>query len=568
MVYPKFIFFLIAVMIGGFAFSQNEKYPYQDNIEKLLINKKSQQVLDIVNSKLRNTNNENEINLLLCYKIEALIDFELYSDAILLSDRIIHSNKKNTDVLLQTYILRELTYEILEDFPKASIELDKAEQILEANPHLKPKFFINYLVRKSSLIRMMDKNGYEKYASQAISYSKETPYKNYLSSAYLLLGFYYRDRDFNKSFFNFQKAKEQCRIDGDIDGLIGKYINLADLYENKNDFVNIKKYLDSANIYINQTNQNSTKAWLFEKKADFFEANKQYDSALVNHKKYKKFYDLYDFSKKKMKLDELDYKAENIRQKQISEDTSENVKIVLGLLLFCVFVLIILGYLLRKIAISKNKIDKQNIIIQEDVVKQQKLLENRTFLLKELNHRIKNNFAIILSLINIQKDDIEDKKSKTKLEDLHSRIHTIALAQDLYQYNFDSNETKYLDLKKYFIDILQSIIHSNARKISYKMEAEDHMMIDTTDALPSGLIMNELLINSYKHAQNHAGDELEIVISLKKLHDKILLEYRDNGTYFEKEKNKDSLGLILIEGMVKQMNGDMVRKNFDYKITF
>ena len=67
MVYPKFIFFLIAVMIGGFAFSQNEKYPYQDNIEKLLINKKSQQVLDIVNSKLRNTNNENEIILLLCY---------------------------------------------------------------------------------------------------------------------------------------------------------------------------------------------------------------------------------------------------------------------------------------------------------------------------------------------------------------------------------------------------------------------------------------------------------------------------------------------------------------------
>ena len=145
----KLVFCFFSILLGVFAWTQETKFSYQDNIEKLLIAKNSQTIIDFVNVKLKHSKNEKEINLLLCYKMEALMHFELYNDAILLSDKIVNSANNYPEVLLQTFILRELNFEILENFKEASKELDKAEKLLAAHAKLKPKFYIHFLIRKS-----------------------------------------------------------------------------------------------------------------------------------------------------------------------------------------------------------------------------------------------------------------------------------------------------------------------------------------------------------------------------------------------------------------------------------
>ncbi|AZI39496.1 sensor histidine kinase [Epilithonimonas vandammei] len=564
----KLVFCFFSILLGVFAWTQETKFSYQDNIEKLLIAKNSQTIIDFVNVKLKHSKNEKEINLLLCYKMEALMHFELYNDAILLSDKIVNSANNFPEVLLQTFILRELNFEILENFKEASKELDKAEKLLAAHAKLKPKFYIHFLIRKSSLMRLLHKKNYQNLSLQAISYSDSTTYKNHLSSAYLLMGIYYRDNDFNKSLSYYEKAKNQCYLNGDDDGFILLNINASKLFLKKGDLPNTKKYLDIATQHINKTNRNYTKSVLFEKKSDYFFEKKQYDSAYINYRKFKEYDDRYDFSKKKMLLEEREFIIENNRQIALRNQATKNARITSIILLFVVLLLVVLGFLLRKILKINKQIIRQKLTLEQNSEKLEKLLNNRIFLLKEMNHRIKNNLAIILSLVNIQKNDSKDEKNKVRFDALYRRIHTIALAQDLYKYDFEANETRVLDLKKYFIDILQSIIHSNTKKIEYEMQAEDGIMISTADALPSGLILNELLTNSYKHSQNQNNDQLKVFISLKIEQNQIIIEYYDNGTNFEQEIRKDNIGLELIEGMVKQMNGQMERKKFNYKISF
>lgn len=562
----SFCFFL--PLACSFVLAKNIYYPYQKKTEKLLVSKQSQNVLNFVNRKLRHNITPEEYNLLLCYKVEALMDFELYTEAIFLSENIINSASSSDELKLRTHILRELNYEILENFPLANIELEKAEKILRSNPPLKPEYYLNFLVRKSSLMRLTVKPGYEKIAQEAILYHSISRNKNHLSSAYLLMGIFYRTRDYQKAIYYFEQAKKQSLEIGDYDGYIGRCIVLSDLHFSHRFFQKAKSNLEVAFMYINRTNQNSTKAWLLQKKSDFFAFTKNYDSAYINLKKSKEYDDIYNFKLKKLKLKELDYQKENIKQKKISSNAIRNSRKLLTILILCIVMVAILGYLAKKINNNNVKIRKQKILIEGNAVKLEKLVDNRTYLLKELNHRIKNNFAIILSLIKIQKDDLEDLKAKEKLEDLYGRVYTISLAQDLYKYNFDSNETKFLNLKNFFIDIIQSISASNERFAKFDLQAENHLTVNTEVALPIGLIFNELLINSYKHAKSEENQAIEIFIMLQKIKNQISFSYHDNGTYFKEKSRIDGLGILLIDSMVKQLDGQIERKNFNYKITF
>ena len=82
-----------------------------------------------------------------------------------------------------------------------------------------------------------------------------------------------------------------------------------------------------------------------------------------------------------------------------------------------------------------------------------------------------------------------------------------------------------------------------------------------------GLLINELVTNSIKRAQS-GDDQLVIALELKKTNDAIELNYSDNGTVFNFENNNNSLGLLIIEGMIKQLKGNYAREKANYKIVF
>ena len=187
-------------------------------------------------------------------------------------------------------------------------------------------------------------------------------------------------------------------------------------------------------------------------------------------------------------------------------------------------------------------------------------LKEKEVLLRELYHRTKNNMQVVSSLIGLKSASIKDEQMKNILHEMKNRIQTIALVhQKLYQ----SQNLSRVDLKEYITDLVNLLINSYAAeqdKITFTLNLENiNVLIDT--AVPCGLIINELISNSYKHA--FPGDmKGNIDIRLKKLEeDTIELVISDNGIGIPDGFNllgKNTLGMQVFYNIAtEQLMGDV-----------
>ncbi len=192
-------------------------------------------------------------------------------------------------------------------------------------------------------------------------------------------------------------------------------------------------------------------------------------------------------------------------------------------------------------------------------------LKEKETLLQEIHHRVKNNMAVISSLLSLQANSTGDERLKIALMDSKNRVQSMsAIHETLYQ----SESLSSIDLNGYISKLTKAVAqnYALARKVSLKIEAE-HIFIGVKQASPLGLIVNELITNSFKHAfpENQEG-EIKIRL-LKTQQDQIELEYADDGIGITENFNlqkADSLGLKLIKMLAEnQLDGsiDMESKN-------
>ncbi|PCJ81347.1 MAG: hypothetical protein COA57_14435 [Flavobacteriales bacterium] len=213
----------------------------------------------------------------------------------------------------------------------------------------------------------------------------------------------------------------------------------------------------------------------------------------------------------------------------------------------------------------------ENKNAQEEI---KKSLAEKEVLLKEVHHRVKNNLQIVSSLLNLQADTAGSKELASLLRDSQGRIRTMSVTHEsLYQ----RDSLTQIDLKAYIAQLIDGIIEVDARRgLKVKLDIsvpEIYLQIDTM--VPIGLMVNELVTNSLKHAfvKRKRGC---INVSLKKAKDKeYILSYSDDGIglpkNFEKEKSK-SLGMELIDCFVEQLEGKISltsnNKGLQYSIRF
>jgi PAS domain S-box-containing protein len=184
-------------------------------------------------------------------------------------------------------------------------------------------------------------------------------------------------------------------------------------------------------------------------------------------------------------------------------------------------------------------------------------LKEKELLLREIHHRVKNSLQIISSLLLLQASEIDDEEIIEMYKESENRIHTIALIHEsLYQ----STDISNINFKNYVEILVEDIMHSynvDTNQIKTMLELCDFELgIET--AIPLGLIINELISNSLKHAFNGKG---EIRVVLEKDNDNIYtLTVKDNGIglpdNFDYE-NTSSLGLQLVNALVNQIEGKM-----------
>lgn len=189
-------------------------------------------------------------------------------------------------------------------------------------------------------------------------------------------------------------------------------------------------------------------------------------------------------------------------------------------------------------------------------------LNEKNVLLAEIHHRVKNNLAVISGLLELQIWGSEDEKYVDILKESQLRIQSIALVHEKLYQNDNFADIKIIDYVKELAEAIRDSFKVPGKKIKVCFDLKT-LSMTINQAIPFSLILNESLVNIYKHA--FVGrSEGEINISLKKENKKIILQVMDNGVGLKRdvmEANEQTLGMTLIDTLTQQLEGSYNFRN-------
>lgn len=191
-------------------------------------------------------------------------------------------------------------------------------------------------------------------------------------------------------------------------------------------------------------------------------------------------------------------------------------------------------------------------------------LDEKGVLLREVHHRVKNNLASIVGLINLQKKTLADPAIRAEFDELGGRIHSMALVHEML---FKSLTMGRIDVHGYFEALASHLSDAfdpgGAIRLTVDAQVVD---MDLDNAIPCGLIANELVTNAFKYAfpgglPRPGEKECEIAVTVSWNGSEYTLEVRDNGVGIPAGFNLDtapSLGLQLVEMLGRRQLGGQV----------
>ena len=192
-----------------------------------------------------------------------------------------------------------------------------------------------------------------------------------------------------------------------------------------------------------------------------------------------------------------------------------------------------------------------------------KSLHEKEVLLQELHHRVKNNMQIISSLLSLQAAYTESHEVKTVLRDSQNRVRTMAI---IHENLYSIDDFSRLEVSDYLESMVQSIVSSYSPEpegIKLEMSLEK-VYLNLETALPLGLLVNEMVSNSMEHAFPISAGK--ITLNLRSHGEGYVLKVKDNGVGLPEDFDPlktDSLGLQLINNLVKQIEGSLEVKSED-----
>lgn len=242
----------------------------------------------------------------------------------------------------------------------------------------------------------------------------------------------------------------------------------------------------------------------------------------------------------------------------ISVDLSSYYVVEISFVLEALVFSIALANRIKRLQEERNKIQtklieeqkdnevKLNTLVAKKTNNLEIALEEKEILLRELNHRVKNNMQTIISLIRLQNDEIEDSKINMLLSTIQNRISAMS---HLHELLYRKDTITFVDAYEYFERIVFEIQQSFEHDI--EVEYDTNCTLSSESAIYCGLIINELLTNSFKYAFDENESGFIKIVFFKKDNEYSLL-YADNGKGYDSTIKKESLGLILIETLTKK----------------
>lgn len=337
--------------------------------------------------------------------------------------------------------------------------------------------------------------------------------------------------------------------------MIFKMIHLTNAYIANKDVINAKKFARRIDQLLKDKEDKRMRLRATEMKSNYFTLIKRLDSALYYTKQYNILKEEQNEIIRKNQailllsnLEAEDRRKDLVITKAKLEKERSDKKAQQILLWGSVIVIIMAIISLIILMISNSEKSRSKELIEK------KNKENE-LLLKELHHRVKNNLQIIYSLINLQKRRIDSPALHQSLSMVQNRIKTMSLVHQNLHENENFKEVNLEAYIKTIADYLKLLYLNEDKEITIQFTVESSIQIIMDRAITIGLLINEIVSNSMKYAFKGRAEGL-ITIDVQKLHNGYQMSISDNGIGFSNElANSKSLGLYLIENLVKQLQG-------------
>lgn len=515
---------------------------------------------------------------------------------------IIYRNLGNINKALEYYLLSLNILEEVEDKKGIAVVLNNVATIYRNQGNkLKAKEYFEKSLRmheEANNKRLMaitlnhlafiydkegNKNKSKKYYTESLRLNKEIGDRSGEANTLIGLGeFYIRNKESEKGFGLLQESLVISKSINDRSGEISCLNNIAKYYLDQNNIIVAKKSVLESLKLAQQIGYPSDIKLATEILAIIYEKELNWSQAYAMQKLYIKMQDSinsksikesilkqqakYDINKKEQEIKGLSVQNEflkkdkEIQKLRINENILTIILISIALLVTLLFIGFNVKWNRKKKKIYKLlKKQKEEISLKND---------EKTAMLKEIHHRVKNNLQIVNSLLKFQSREIKDKNIISIFEKAQKRVVSMAM---LHEKMYNSEDLKNVDFKEYISLLITDLIdtYSVGKKIRLNLEVED-VHFEMRTLVPLGLIINEIITNSFKHAFIDVL-EGEIKIHIKKLKNK---EYEmvigDDGTGFLGTKNI-GIGNKLTHIFVKQLRGTielLKQPGTVYKIVF
>ncbi len=282
-----------------------------------------------------------------------------------------------------------------------------------------------------------------------------------------------------------------------------------------------------------------------------------YKNAWMANNRWEAINDSLNIIKNVQKLDELNVKyqtAEKNARIALLDQSAKNKNLLFMIGGGIMLLLVVFTFILYRQKQQVNRYNGSLIAGNKTIQEQATKLE---LLLKELHHRVKNNLQMVSSLLKLQSNRLTDEDAVHALRDSQQRIEAMSLIhRTLYQ----QEDSSLVNMRQFIAELVHSLMGSfglNNQEVDFQLEIDvQDMNID--QALPLGLMINELIINAFKHAYPFAPKPFQLVVKLH-CQQGCELEVSDNGPGISPAiwaGPQNSFGIKLIRLLTLQLGGE------------
>jgi len=421
------------------------------------------------------------------------------------------------------------------------------------------------------------------YAREVVRTAPRYGQLEHEATGHMLLGMLLREKDFAEAAAHFADGAAVFKSYGNYHGLGFMHANLAKLHTNFGQPGRALLHSDSFRLAIHKAVANghdSLEFWPAYRKirAEAFEELGQPDSAIhylrlahegelqyLSRKKQNEVLEIEARYRDEQKAQTITKQAQALQYVR----SKRNWGIGFAFGFFCFTLLLV--YFYWQLRSAHRKMQQQSALIREANQDLSNALKQQIMLQGEIHHRVKNNLQVIISLLDLQQDEINDPKALRSLQSMSNRIYSMAAVHEIL---YCKERVETISLLEYTNTLCRHIrqIAPEDQELHFDLNMEvQQLQLETL--MPLGIILNELLTNSLKYAAM-PGFPLRIKIELQACGDGFCLYYRDNGRGFPEgglAEREGGLGSYLLQSMCRQLNGQLKSFNEDgavYQIFF